>query len=545
MERLNEILTRTTHPRTESGEQSSTLPTPSHGSRPTAPPRRPIREQTAHLGPLSRPPHLRELYQESATSRNQLEKEAGRPWPPQQEQPRAAYAPYSRQHTSMSEVDAIPPSQQQAPHPAYDMQRSSFRTDGARSLQDDQFVPGRNQGYSYRIQADVQDEWEDDTADMRYGDWENDADDEASPPLPRDASGSAKIVPATNRAAARIMQTLPEGARQLITRELRSLPDAEPPLPVQRSQYTTRDLREIQMPAEGVPASPSFAEEPRRSHRFTQPLNQQRLARLSQHISPDAPHASQPARRDALPGQATPLIPAPYMPKGGVCPICKGAGYLRADVPYGHPNFGKPLACECKEIERKEKRRRQLQDISNLGDLRDKTFQNFRPNVSRPVQMAYQIALQYARNPEGWLVLIGKVGCGKTHLAAAIANQSLEDGAVVLFKTVSDLLDHLRTTYMPNSTEVYDQLFSKMREAELLVLDDLGAQQSSPWANEKLFQLFNYRYNSRFPTVITTNNAGLQGIDERIRSRMMDTSLVTTVTFDGAYDYRLRNPRRE
>jgi DNA replication protein DnaC len=84
-----------------------------------------------------------------------------------------------------------------------------------------------------------------------------------------------------------------------------------------------------------------------------------------------------------------------------------------------------------------------------------------------------------------------------------------------------------------------------MREAELLVLDDLGAQQSSPWANEKLFQLFNYRYNSRFPTVITTNNVGLQGIDERIRSRMMDASLVTIVTFDGAQDYRPRNPRRE
>ncbi|HZU65670.1 MAG TPA: ATP-binding protein [Ktedonobacteraceae bacterium] len=545
MERLNEILAKTTHPRTQNGEQPPASPAPSQGQRPGAPPRRPIREQTARLGPLSRTPRPRESYQESATSRDRMEIEAGRSWSLQQEQPRTSYSPYSRQRALTSEADGIAPYQQQASHAAYDVQRSSPRTDGARSLQDEQFVPGRNQGYSYRIQADVQDEWEDDTADMRYGDWENDANDEALPPLPRDASVTAQIVPASSRAAARIVQTFPEGARQLVTRELRSLPDAEPPLPVQRSQYTTRDLREVQMQMGNVPASPSFAEEPRRSHRFTQPLNQQRLARLSQHISADGSRVSQPAHQGALPEPATPLIPAPYTPGGGVCPVCKGAGYLRADVPYGHPNFGKPIACKCKEIERKEKRRRQLQDISNLGDLRDKTFQNFRPNVSRSVQVAYQIALEYARNPDGWLVLIGKVGCGKTHLAAAIANQSLEDGAVVLFKTVSDLLDHLRTTYMPNATEVYDHLFSKMREAELLVLDDLGAQQSSPWANEKLFQLFNYRYNSRFPTVITTNNAGLQGIDERIRSRMMDTSLVTTVTFDGAYDYRLRNPRRE
>jgi DNA replication protein DnaC len=77
------------------------------------------------------------------------------------------------------------------------------------------------------------------------------------------------------------------------------------------------------------------------------------------------------------------------------------------------------------------------------------------------------------------------------------------------------------------------------------VLDDLGAQQSSPWANEKLFQLLNYRYNSRIPTIITTNNTGLQGVEERIRSRMIDTSLVTRITFEDAIDYRQRNPRRE
>ena len=78
-----------------------------------------------------------------------------------------------------------------------------------------------------------------------------------------------------------------------------------------------------------------------------------------------------------------------------------------------------------------------------------------------------------------------------------------------------------------------------MREAEMLVLDDLGAHQSSPWANEKLFQLLNYRYNSRFPTVITANPKGLQAIDERIYSRLMDTGLVTKVVFDRARDYRL------
>ena len=253
---------------------------------------------------------------------------------------------------------------------------------------------------------------------------------------------------------------------------------------------------------------------------------------------------ARPTRQLIPPEPTRQSIPAPYASSVQVCKICKGAGYLRADVPFGHPNFGRPIACECKETERKEKRRWQLQEISNLGDLKYKSFENFRPNVSKAVYEAYHIAQDYARDPQGWLIFIGRNGCGKTHLAAAIANHCLARGSLVLFSTVIELLDHLRATYVPTSTEVYDQLFAKMREAELLVLDDLGAQQSSPWANEKLFQLLNYRYNSQFPTIITTNNLGLQGIEERIRSRMIDASLVTIVTFESTQDYRPRNPRR-
>ncbi|MBX5457330.1 MAG: ATP-binding protein [Thermogemmatispora sp.] len=213
------------------------------------------------------------------------------------------------------------------------------------------------------------------------------------------------------------------------------------------------------------------------------------------------------------------------------------------DVPFGHPHFGKPIPCECKEADLKERRRQQLRSMSNLEAFRDKSFKTFNYTVPG-VRQAYQAALEYAREPDGWLLLVGPNGCGKTHLAAAIANLCLENGSLVLFATVPDLLDHLRAAFAPDAPEVYDQLFARMREAELLVLDDLGAQQSSPWANEKLFQLLNYRYNLRYPTVITANPRGLQAIDERIRSRLSDASLVTMVTFEGALDYRPRNPRR-
>src|SRR5258708_30131896 len=84
-----------------------------------------------------------------------------------------------------------------------------------------------------------------------------------------------------------------------------------------------------------------------------------------------------------------------------------------------------------------------------------------------------------------------------------------------------------------------------MREAEMLVLDDLGTQQSSPWANEKLFQLLNHRYNAGSPTVITTNPEGLRATDARIRSRLSDVRLVTTLTLAQVHDYRAHHTTRE
>lgn len=223
-----------------------------------------------------------------------------------------------------------------------------------------------------------------------------------------------------------------------------------------------------------------------------------------------------------------------------MCPRCKGAGYLRVDVPFGHPQFGKPIACTCKEAERKERRQEQLRALSHLGELAEQRFTTFKVQVPGARQ-ACQVALAYAQQPRGWLLLVGPTGCGKTHLAAAIANQCLDEGLEVLFSVVPDLLDHLRAAFAPTATEFYDQVFLRMREVEVLVLDDLGAHHSSPWADEKLFQLLNYRYNAKTPTVITANEQGIRGLDERLRSRLSDIGLVNTLVLKRAQDYRPRN----
>jgi DNA replication protein DnaC len=234
--------------------------------------------------------------------------------------------------------------------------------------------------------------------------------------------------------------------------------------------------------------------------------------------------------------QNPPALP-PLPPEQGAsrCPICGGTGYVMRDVPIGHPDFGKALPCKCKEEERLWRRLNAFQSMSNLEVMARFTFDRFMPEpswLSRQAQQvlrrAYESCLQFAKQPEGWLVLTGTYGCGKTHLAAAIANQRIDQGQPAIFVVVPDLLDHLRSTFGPTSESSYDRLFEQVRETKLLVLDDLGTQSSTPWAQEKLFQLLNHRYNGHLPTVITSNQR-LEDMDQRIRSRLMDISLVNRI----------------
>jgi DNA replication protein DnaC len=212
-----------------------------------------------------------------------------------------------------------------------------------------------------------------------------------------------------------------------------------------------------------------------------------------------------------------------------LCSICRDLGFVRHDVPLEHPDFGRAFPCVCRTDEVLDRLRRR----SNLGPLATRTFATFHPN-GRPdarepmtdaarqrLRAALEHSRVYAEEPQGWLVLGGPSGCGKTHLAAAIANRQLELGHNAFFAVVPDLLDHLRATYVPSSDVTYDELFESVRDTRLLILDDLGTQTSSPWAQEKLFQLFNHRFNAELPTVITTNQR-LSDLDERLRARLED-----------------------
>jgi len=236
--------------------------------------------------------------------------------------------------------------------------------------------------------------------------------------------------------------------------------------------------------------------------------------------------------------QAEPLAPGEQPPASSMagepaCPICHGLGYLRRDLPVGHPEFGRLQICSCRQPQVIARVHQRLFAMSNLDALAHMTFDNFQPHGAQgiaeaeqdSVNTAYNTALRFAQSPTGWLLFIGTYGCGKTHLAAAIANYAVRIGVPTLFLTVPDLLDMLRFSY-DDPTSTFEQRFEEIRSSPLLILDDFGTHNATNWAQEKLFQIVNHRYINHLPLVVTTNLA-LDQIEPRIRSRLQDSELVT------------------
>ncbi len=229
----------------------------------------------------------------------------------------------------------------------------------------------------------------------------------------------------------------------------------------------------------------------------------------------------------------------PKRPRPEVCEVCGGAGFLRMEVPVGDPRFGMLVPCVCRMAETEEQARRELEALSNMEAFSEKVFDRFDAAVHPSSKRALEVCQKYAESPSGWLLLMGPCGSGKTHLAAAIANESIRAHRLKsLFMIVPDLLDHLREAFNPKSDVTYDERFETIRSVPLLVLDDLGTENATTWAREKLYQIVNHRYNAQLPTVITTNQEP-ESIDERIRSRISDVSLVRRLVLD-APDYRRR-----
>lgn len=239
---------------------------------------------------------------------------------------------------------------------------------------------------------------------------------------------------------------------------------------------------------------------------------------------------------DASSVEAPAGIPSPTPTEpGAACEICAGARFVRVTSDPQDPRFGQPVACRCAANEEPDERRQRLLRYSRLGPLRRMTFESLQragrseePAEREHYAEAVATAERYAEHPEGWLILTGAHGRGKTHLAAAIANQAIDRGDPALFLTVADLLDALRAGYDEEAEDGYEHTLEQVRSAPLLILDDLEGYSETAWAREKFLQVISHRFNALLPTVFT----GVRPPDEgeaRLSSRLTDPAVTQQI----------------
>ncbi len=139
---------------------------------------------------------------------------------------------------------------------------------------------------------------------------------------------------------------------------------------------------------------------------------------------------------------------------------------------------------------------------------------------------------------EGSIVLIGKTGSGKTHLAISIFREAkVSDSRNGYFITVPELLLKIRSAFTPGSTETEEDLIKRFAGYEILVLDDLGAEKTTEWSITTLYLILDRRSREMKRTIVTTNLT-LQDIEKTLGARIASRLAEMRVIKLNMQDYR-------
>jgi DNA replication protein DnaC len=224
------------------------------------------------------------------------------------------------------------------------------------------------------------------------------------------------------------------------------------------------------------------------------------------------------------------------------CPLCDDTGWKPVECDGAH----RVVRCDCW----RDLIGRQRLDGANIPKrYQHCTIANFtayNESLERAATQARRLAEAFPAVGRG-LFLEGQPGVGKTHLAVAVLKQVVQTTAAHgLFYDTRDLLRVIRGTYNASTHTTELEVLRPVMKADLLVLDDLGAEKTSEWVEETMNLIVNTRYNERRPTIFSSNyedipddtdpNSLLFRIGYRMRSRLHE--MCEFVVMDGA-DYRM------